>query len=111
MKKFSSIAPYLVAIVLIAFPAREYDLTLNNTPAHVHFSPDGGATEAIITQLNAARNEVFVQAYSFTSAPIAKAPLNAHKRGVKVQVILDKSQRREQLRVPRSLPLRHTHLH
>jgi len=36
-----------------------------------------------------------VQAYSFTSAPIAKALLNAHKRGVKVEVILDKSQRKE----------------
>lgn len=28
-----------------------------------------------------------------TSAPIAKALMNAHKRGVKVEVILDKSQR------------------
>jgi phosphatidylserine/phosphatidylglycerophosphate/cardiolipin synthase-like enzyme len=37
-----------------------------------------------------------VQAYSFTSAPIAKALLDAHKRGVQVQVILDKSQRTEQ---------------
>jgi len=36
---------------------------------------------------------VLVQAYSFTSAPIAKALLNAHKRGIKVEVILDKSQR------------------
>ncbi len=34
-----------------------------------------------------------VQAYSFTSAPIAKALLDAHKRGVSVQVILDKSQK------------------
>src|SRR5215475_14190405 len=33
--------------------------------------------------------------YSFTSAPIAKALLDAHKRGVQVQVILDKSQRTE----------------
>jgi hypothetical protein len=31
----------------------------------------------------------------FTSAPIAKALLDAHKRGVQVQVILDKSQRSE----------------
>jgi phosphatidylserine/phosphatidylglycerophosphate/cardiolipin synthase-like enzyme len=38
---------------------------------------------------------VLVQAYSFTSAPIAKALMEAHKRGVKVQVILDKSQRTE----------------
>jgi phosphatidylserine/phosphatidylglycerophosphate/cardiolipin synthase-like enzyme len=34
-----------------------------------------------------------VQAYSFTSAPIAKALLEAHQRGVQVQVILDKSHR------------------
>jgi phosphatidylserine/phosphatidylglycerophosphate/cardiolipin synthase-like enzyme len=33
-----------------------------------------------------------VQAYSFTSASIAKALLEAHERGVQVQVILDKSQ-------------------
>lgn len=36
-----------------------------------------------------------VQAYSFTSAPIAKAVVDAHKRGVQVKVILDKSQRTE----------------
>jgi phosphatidylserine/phosphatidylglycerophosphate/cardiolipin synthase-like enzyme len=34
-----------------------------------------------------------VQAYSFTSAPTAKALLNAHKRGVRIDVLLDKSQR------------------
>ena len=33
--------------------------------------------------------------YSFTSAPIAKALVEAHKRGVKVDVLLDKSQRTE----------------
>ena len=38
---------------------------------------------------------ILVQAYSLTSAPIAKALLDAHKRGVQVQVILDKSQRTE----------------
>ena len=34
-------------------------------------------------------------AYSFTSMEIAKALLDAHKRGVNVQVILDRSQRTE----------------
>jgi len=71
------------------------DLTLNNTPTQVCFSPRGGCTEAIIHQLDTAKSEILVQAYSFTSAPIAKALLNAHKRGVKVEVILDKSQRKE----------------
>ena len=31
----------------------------------------------------------------FTSAPIAKALVDAHKRGVDIKVILDKSQRTE----------------
>ena len=37
-----------------------------------------------------------MQAYSFTSAPIAKAVADAHRRGIKVRVILDKSQRTAQ---------------
>src|SRR5271157_89772 len=58
----------------------------------VYFSPHGGCTDAIIKELNGAKSTILVQAYFFTSAPIAKALLNAHKRGVKVQVLLDKSQ-------------------
>ena len=61
----------------------------------VYFSPHGGCTDAIVKELDAAKESVLVQAYSFTSAPIAKALMEAHKRGVKVQVILDKSQRTE----------------
>jgi len=71
------------------------DLTLNNTPARVCFSPNGGCTESIVKEINAAKSEILLQAYSFTSAPIAKALLYAHKRGVKVEAILDKSQRKE----------------
>jgi phosphatidylserine/phosphatidylglycerophosphate/cardiolipin synthase-like enzyme len=48
-----------------------------------------------VKELRQAKSTVLVQAYSFTSAPIAKALLDAHKRGVKVQVILDRSQRKE----------------
>ncbi len=59
----------------------------------VYFSPNGGCTSAVVRELNAAKSKVLVQAYSFTSAPIAKALLNAKKRGVKVEVILDKSER------------------
>ena len=59
----------------------------------VCFSPGEGCTEAIVKELDEAKTSILVQAYSFTSAPIAKALLNAHKRGVKVEVILDKSQR------------------
>jgi phosphatidylserine/phosphatidylglycerophosphate/cardiolipin synthase-like enzyme len=48
-----------------------------------------------VKALSEAKRTILVQAYSFTSAPIAKALLDAHKRGVQVQVILDKSQRTE----------------
>lgn len=61
----------------------------------VFFSPNGGCTEAVVSTLNRATNTVLVQAYSFTSAPIAKAVVDAHKRGVRVSVILDKSQETE----------------
>ena len=59
----------------------------------VHFSPSGGATNAIIQALDHARSSIPVQAYSFTSEAIARALARAHGRGVQVQVLLDKSQR------------------
>lgn len=55
--------------------------------------PHGGATEAVVHELGNAKEEILVQAYSFTSTPIAKALVDAHKRGVKVTVVLDRSQR------------------
>ena len=57
----------------------------------VCFSPNGKCTSAIVEQIDNAKAEILVQAYSFTSAPIAKALSNAHKRGVKIEAILDKS--------------------
>jgi phosphatidylserine/phosphatidylglycerophosphate/cardiolipin synthase-like enzyme len=68
---------------------------ISGSDVTVYFSPDGGCTDAIVAVLGQAKETILVQAYSFTSAPIAKAVVDAHKRGVKVQVILDKSQRTE----------------
>lgn len=59
------------------------------------FTPGENCTGKIAHEIDQARNEVLVQAYSFTSKPIAKALLGAHKRGVKVEAVLDKSQRKE----------------
>jgi phosphatidylserine/phosphatidylglycerophosphate/cardiolipin synthase-like enzyme len=66
------------------------DLVLNNVPVEVYFSLDGGRTKAIIYELNNAKTDILVQAYSFNSWPIANALLEAHKRGVKVETILDR---------------------
>jgi hypothetical protein len=55
----------------------------------VYFSPNGGATEAVVRELNAAQTQVMMQAYSFTSAPIAKALLEAHKESMEMLGIID----------------------
>lgn len=57
----------------------------------IYFSPNGGCTEAILQQINRAKTEILIQAYSFTSKPIAQALIAAQKRGVKITAILDKS--------------------
>jgi len=85
----------LVAACIVACTSSQADnsVALNQAPVRVYFSPDGGCTDAIVNAIDNARSNIFVQAYSFTSAPISKALLNAHKRGIQVEVILDKSQK------------------
>jgi len=61
----------------------------------VYFSPNGGGANAIVTELGNAKSEILVQAYSFTSAPIAKTLTDAKKRGLHIEVVLDKSQKSE----------------
>jgi len=71
------------------------DLPRTLPPMEVYFSPEGGCTEAIVREIDAAQTSILVQAYSFTSAPIAKALVEAHQRGVHVEAILDRSQKSE----------------
>lgn len=57
------------------------------------FVPDGASCEALLVgAIRAARQNILVQAYSFTNPAIAKALVDAHKRGIDVRVIVDKSQ-------------------
>jgi len=62
-------------------------------PLQVLFSPHGGCTAAIVSEIDRASREVLIQAYSFTSRDIARALVRALKRGVKVCAILDASNR------------------
>src|SRR5947207_8489698 len=82
-----------VPLLLAAWIIQVGPALINAAPSNiqVYFSPKGGCTEAVVNALGGARSTVLVQAYSFTSAPIAKALVDAHRRGVKIQVILDKS--------------------
>jgi phosphatidylserine/phosphatidylglycerophosphate/cardiolipin synthase-like enzyme len=60
-----------------------------------HFSPKGGCTEAIVHEIQHARREVLVLAYSFTSKAIAQALVDAKLRGVQVEIVLDHSNEHE----------------
>jgi phosphatidylserine/phosphatidylglycerophosphate/cardiolipin synthase-like enzyme len=48
-----------------------------------------------VSTLNRATGSVLVQGYSFMSAPIAEALVEAHRRGVQVVAILKKGQSTE----------------
>jgi phosphatidylserine/phosphatidylglycerophosphate/cardiolipin synthase-like enzyme len=64
----------------------------DNTAYQVCFTPYENCTGELIRQINQAQSSIYVQAFSFTSRPIAKALINAKQRGVKVLVIFDHSQ-------------------
>jgi len=49
-----------------------------------------------VAEIGRARSTILVQAYSFTSTLIGQALVDASHRGVKVEVILDKSNRRDE---------------
>jgi phosphatidylserine/phosphatidylglycerophosphate/cardiolipin synthase-like enzyme len=92
---FAISALLLLSVTLFSGPAaRAIEVDIGRVPPiEVYFSPRDGATGAIVREIGQARSEIRVQAYSFTSAPIAEALLEAHRRGIRVEVILDKSQR------------------
>jgi phosphatidylserine/phosphatidylglycerophosphate/cardiolipin synthase-like enzyme len=57
----------------------------------VHFSPSGGCTDAVVREIAAAKREILVLAYGFTSRPISQALVDAKLRGVDVEIVLDHS--------------------
>lgn len=57
------------------------------------FTPSQDCTAVIVREVDAARQEILLQAYGFTSAPIAAALIEAKRRGVVVRAIFDKSDR------------------
>lgn len=95
---------FIVCSSTISLAANKF----NRCPTiHVCFTPGQNCTEEIINVIDAAKKSIFVQAYSFTSAPIASHLVAAKKRGVKVNVILDKSQKAQKYGASRFLVNQH----
>jgi phosphatidylserine/phosphatidylglycerophosphate/cardiolipin synthase-like enzyme len=59
-------------------------------PWAVYFSPDGGATQAVVEALGRATQTVLVQAPTVSSPAIVKALVDAQQRGVKVEALLER---------------------
>ena len=62
-----------------------------NQVIEVAFSPNEGSEDLVVKAIQSARSSIGVAAYSFTSPVIAKALLNAKKRGVDVRVVVDEN--------------------
>lgn len=90
-------------ITLLAFltslaiaPAKAFDLHIGQTAnpttqvsARAAFTPGDNVAGQISDAIRNARRQVLVQAYSFTHDGIAKALIDAQRRGVEVKVIAD----------------------
>jgi len=57
------------------------------------FSP-GGASDLVLNTIKSAQREIDMAAYEFTSTKIANALIDAHKRGVRVSVVVDTQENR-----------------
>ncbi len=95
-RKYTRISLFaLVNLLVVAIPFTtmltqgEAADTFSTAKVSVHFSPKGGATDTVVQEIGNAKSQILVQAYSFTSAPIAKALIDASKRGVKIHAVLD----------------------
>lgn len=58
----------------------------------VAFTPGDPVDEILIGVIGQARQQVLVQAFSFTHKRIARALVDAHRRGVRVEVLADDRQ-------------------
>lgn len=78
-------------IIFVVSSSFTLAIAKENQTIEVAFSPHRGATEAIVKKIGDAKQNIRIAAYSFTSKEIAQALIDAHKRKVDVQAVLDKS--------------------
>lgn len=57
---------------------------------NVRFSPKGGITQSITESINGSNKNIHINAFSFTSAPIADSLIEASSRNIHIEVILDR---------------------
>lgn len=87
---------FMGALTLLYLLRTAHHAWITPPSLEAHFSPKGGCTEAIVREIQHARHEILVLAYSFTSKAIAQALVDAKMRGVHVEIVLDHSNEKEE---------------
>lgn len=87
----AAVIGFLAAMLLARFERWIASFFTHKVDLRAHYSPKGGCEDALLQEVSMARHEILVQAYSFTSDPLTNALDKARRRGVRVEVILDKS--------------------
>lgn len=95
LKQIMKTAVYILTLILLiscsSHGQTQDQISLSpNTKIEIGFSPNGSSLDIILRGIQQAQKSILVAAYSFTSKPISTALLEAHNRGISVQVIADK---------------------
>lgn len=80
---------HFIALYFLFFSPAALSITAD---VDICFTPGERCDIRIINAIDHAQRMIDVQAYQLTSAPIKAALVRANERGVKVKIILDKSQ-------------------
>jgi phosphatidylserine/phosphatidylglycerophosphate/cardiolipin synthase-like enzyme len=83
-----------IFFLILIYPCIVYcDNFLPQATYDICFTPRQDCTEKIINTIDSAKKTIFLQGYYFTDINIANALIDAKNRGVKIEIILDKTQR------------------
>ncbi len=69
--------------------------SLHAQQVQVYFSPRGGCAAAICREINAAKTSILIQAYSISESQITAALSRAHNRGVRLSLVVSKTQQND----------------
>jgi len=81
---------FIVRLYILIYSAIAFSACAKPT-MDVCFTPGGNCTNAIIHEIEQAKTEILIQAYSLTSRPISDAVVKAREAGVSVEIIFDLS--------------------
>jgi phosphatidylserine/phosphatidylglycerophosphate/cardiolipin synthase-like enzyme len=95
LRRSQRLASACLLALLACFPAAAFDpgnsgpLPATGT-VEVAFSPWDDTEALLLRTLSGAKSEIYVQAYVFTSRKLARALIEARRRGIAVEVLADR---------------------